>query len=252
METNENQIKPGDFTTMAKDYVNRPGYSHLVLRLLAQHTGALERPNFVVADVGAGTGKLTEDLCALGLTVLAVEPNDIMREEGIRSTRGLKMTWSKGSGEETGLGNGTVDWVLMGSAFHWVEKPRCLHEFYRILKPGGYFTAVYNPRDIEACPFQQAIERKINEIAQEPHEEYSAAQREADDRSLAQSLLSTGAFGDLIFIEAPYQIHMTPERYLGYWRSVNAILARVGPEKWQRILEMIEREMAGLDELVIP
>lgn len=37
----------------------------------------------MVADVGAGTGKLTENLIELGLHGYAVEPNDAMRGEGI-------------------------------------------------------------------------------------------------------------------------------------------------------------------------
>lgn len=61
-----------------------------------------------VADIGAGTGKLTENLVSIGLGGFAVEPNDAMRAEAsknmcvcgggliglkaVRKQQGLKIT----------------------------------------------------------------------------------------------------------------------------------------------------------------
>lgn len=74
-------MKHGDFTALAKEYVNRPGYSQHVLKMIGR-TAGMDRRDFLVADVGAGTGKLTEELAALGCSGYAVEPNDAMRAEG--------------------------------------------------------------------------------------------------------------------------------------------------------------------------
>ncbi len=49
------------------NYINRPGYSETVLSILAHHIEAEQGPVEAVADVGAGTGKLTENLAHLGL-----------------------------------------------------------------------------------------------------------------------------------------------------------------------------------------
>ena len=38
-----------------------------------------------VADIGAGTGKLTENLVSIGLGGFAVEPNDAMRAEASKN-----------------------------------------------------------------------------------------------------------------------------------------------------------------------
>ena len=76
-------MEHGDFTNLAKEYINRPGYSLNVLRMIGRSIG-MDRRDFYVADVGAGTGKLTEELVNLGLKGCAVEPNDAMREEGIK------------------------------------------------------------------------------------------------------------------------------------------------------------------------
>lgn len=80
-------MKHGDFTELAKYYTNRPGYSKTVLECLKNHifncTGEGR-----VADIGAGTGKLTENLAELGLGGYAVEPNKAMRAEASDSLGG--------------------------------------------------------------------------------------------------------------------------------------------------------------------
>src|SRR5262245_44424092 len=135
-------MKQGDFTTLAKDYVHRTGYSRDVLELLHARV-ARGQTTLAIADVGAGTGKLTENLIELGLSGYAVEPNDAMRAEGQRACGAERpFLWSRGSGEATGLPDASVDWVLMGSSFHWTDASRSLPEFHRILKPGGFFTAL--------------------------------------------------------------------------------------------------------------
>lgn len=77
-------MKHGDFTDLAKYYVNRPGYSHTVLNVLQTYAKDIAGyQEITVADIGAGTGKLTENLIELGLHGYAVEPNDAMRNEGV-------------------------------------------------------------------------------------------------------------------------------------------------------------------------
>lgn len=49
----------------------------------------------------------------------------------------------------------------MGSSFHWTDAPRAVEEFRRILKPGGFFTAVWNPRDIKRSQVHTEIEEMI-------------------------------------------------------------------------------------------
>ena len=113
-------MKHGDFTELAKFYNNRPGYSKIVLECLKNHIfnsiGAGK-----VADLGAGTGKLTENLAQLGLSGYAVEPNEAMRMEGMKNFRGGGFAWSEGTAEAAGLGDSCVKWALMGSSFHWTD-----------------------------------------------------------------------------------------------------------------------------------
>lgn len=243
-------MERGDFTNLAKDYINRTGYSRRVLGTIAAYVGAFKE-GFVVTDVGAGTGKLTEDLCALGFGGFAVEPNDAMRAEAIRlGTTTGRFRWSSGSAESTGLPDRCADWVLMASSFHWTKPERSLSEFHRILRPGGFFTALWNPRDLESNELHKRIEARIHDLVPGMTRVSSGSSKYT--QGIEKTLVSTGHFHRLIFMEAPHQESMTKERYLGAWRSVNDVQAQAGPERFARILDAISEEISGMDTVVVP
>lgn len=234
-------IKQGDFTHLAKEYTHRPGYSLTVLRAILSGRGLPEAPK--VADVGAGTGKLTENLLELNLDVTAVEPNSAMREEG-RLAFGSRCEWREGSGERTGLPDSTLDWVLMGSSFHWTDPAASLPEFHRILRPKGAFTAIWNPRDLEADPLQLRIDEMIREVVPELKRKSSGSATYT--KGLEKTLVSNGRFNDVLFLEAPHVVEMSPERYLGVWRSVNDIRAQAGEARFAEIMTCIQDWIKGM------
>ena len=65
----------------------------------------------------------------------------------------------------TGLKDNCVNWALMGSSFHWTDSKLAVKEFYRILAPGGFFTAIWNPRDIESSELHRKIEDAVYEYS---------------------------------------------------------------------------------------
>lgn len=244
-------IQSGDFSALAENYSKyRPDYSASVLGLLIKHVGAAVS-GFAAADVGAGTGIWSRMLIDAGITCTCVEPNDQMREQGIAYTSGHgRVQWKAGSGEATGLAPASVDWVTMASSFHWVQADKGLREFARILRPGGHFTALWNPRNIEGHPLHEGIEQMIQERVPSLKRKSSGARGKVAD--MYRTMVSTGDFEDVIFVEAPHEIAMTQERYMGAWRSVNDIQAQAGPERFAEILAEIERRIAGMDRIVVP
>ena len=244
-------MKFGDFTKLAKDYVNRTGYSETVLRVLRSYIESVNGAVKSVADVGAGTGKLTENLESLGLSGYAVEPNEAMRAEGVKLFQGRKsFIWSEGFAEKTGLPENSVDWVFMGSSFHWADTLQALEEFHRILRPGGFFTAIWNPRNLASSPFHMGIENKIKEMV--PNLKRVSSGSRENMRGMEEKLLSTSFFDDLFITEAPHEAVMIQERSMGAWRSVNDIQVQAGEELFQKVLEMIEFEISGMDQIVVP
>ena len=243
-------MKQGDFSNLAENYAKyRSGYSDVVARALYAYVDA-GRPGFSVAGVGAGTGILSIMMLEADLECVCVEPNDAMREEGIKHTEAFSPQWREGSGEETGLADGSVDWVTMASSFHWVKAEEGLKEFRRILKPGGHFTALWNPRNIEGNEFHEGIESMIYDMVPELERKSSGARKHVADMDTL--LKSTGDFIDPLFMEASHAVLMSPERYLGAWRSVNDIQSQAGPERFEKIMAAIEARVAHLDQVSVP
>lgn len=245
-------MKHGDFTDLAKFYNSRPGYSIPLLQCLKNHVNAMQESDEVLAaDIGAGTGKLTENLEEIGLKGYAVEPNDAMRAEGIKLFQNRNtFTWTKGSAEVTNLADNCVDWVLMGSSFHWADAPTALSEFYRILKPGGFFTAIWNPRNIESSKLHMDIEEVI--YKEVPGMKRVSSGGKISSEEMQETLLKEGYFKDIIFMEAPHIEVMEKERYMKVWKSVNDIQVQAGPEGFQRIQNGIERIIKDMDEIEVP
>jgi SAM-dependent methyltransferase len=98
-----------------------------------------------VADIGAGTGKLTAMLAGLDADVTAVEPDPQMLAQLRRTLPGVRSV--PGSAEELPLADASVDAVLAGQAMHWFDLDRALPEIARVLAPGGVLAGLWNVDD---------------------------------------------------------------------------------------------------------
>ena len=126
-------MKQGDFTKVAKHYHNRPAYSEMLLEKLVRciNDDNKATKDLKVVEVGAGTGKLTRMLWDFGMQVLAVEPNDNMREEGIKYTKETNIKWQKGSG---GSYRSRIKFCRLGDYGKFISLDRSQKIFARICK----------------------------------------------------------------------------------------------------------------------
>ena len=112
------------FGERVDDYLRyRPGYPGEVIELLRHRTGL--EPSGIIADIGSGTGKLTETFLKNGNVVYGVEPNREMRLAAEKQLSGYPAFRSvAGSAEKTGLEEACVDYVAAAQAFHWFRPAR--------------------------------------------------------------------------------------------------------------------------------
>jgi SAM-dependent methyltransferase len=145
------------FSSRVADYVRyRPGYPAEALTLLRTECGL--RAGHVIADMGSGTGFLSEFFLKNGNRVYGVEPNEAMRQAGeeyLASYDGFASI--NASAEATTLDDASIDFVTAGQAFHWFEPAAARREFQRILKPGGWIVILWNDRQMDT-PFASAYE----------------------------------------------------------------------------------------------
>jgi SAM-dependent methyltransferase len=114
----------------------RPGYPPAVIAALGLPAGAR------VADVGAGTGKLTRALVAGGFDVVAVEPLPGLRAALSQAVPGASVV--EGKAEALPLEDASVDAVVCADAYHWFDGPRAVAEFARVLRSAGTLALLWN------------------------------------------------------------------------------------------------------------
>ncbi|MGN6332662.1 MAG: class I SAM-dependent methyltransferase [Motilibacteraceae bacterium] len=98
-----------------------------------------------VLDLGAGTGGTTRALLARGLDVVAVEPDERMRE--VLADRAPAAEVLAGAAEDIPLPDADVDAVIASSAWHWFDPRRAPAQVARVLRPGGRLGVLWNGRD---------------------------------------------------------------------------------------------------------
>ena len=130
--------------------VGRPGYPIEAVDWL------VSRRACVVADVGAGTGKLTGILTMLGHEVIAIDPDP--RVLGSLTQQHPNARVIVGSGEKIPLSDGSVDAVTFGQAWHWVNPRDACREVARVLAPGGSLGLIWNIRD-KSVPWVRELNR---------------------------------------------------------------------------------------------
>lgn len=145
------------FTAKAEEYQKyRPSYPSAAVDLIYSVAGKLD--TLSIADIGAGTGRMSGLLLERGSVVYGVEPNDDMRREAER----LYLSNSRyhsvaGTGENTTLPSSSVDVIVCAESFHWFDNESSKAEFRRILKPGGAVFLFWNVSGKNA--YREELER---------------------------------------------------------------------------------------------
>jgi ubiquinone/menaquinone biosynthesis C-methylase UbiE len=146
------------FSNRADNYARfRPGYPSGIIEILKSDCGLNETS--IIADIGSGTGILSELLLQNGNSVAAIEPNAAMRRTA-EDNLGKNANFSSvdATAEATTLENQSVDFVTAAQAFHWFDRARAKPEFARILKPEGWVVLIWNERRLDSTVFLRAYE----------------------------------------------------------------------------------------------
>lgn len=163
------------YSKKVRDYLrSRPHYPPSLLselrELAALPAGA------AIADLGAGTGLLTQALLLEGWRVEAIEPNDEMRSAADFALAGFAHYRSrKGTAESTGLQDQSIDLITAAQAFHWFDVPRAQAECLRVLKPAGQVALIWNDR-VLADPINCALDEVLARYGGQLRQATSATQ----------------------------------------------------------------------------
>lgn len=169
------------FSSRVANYVRyRPGYPPEMLDPLRRECGLTA--DWVIADVGCGTGLLAQLFLESGNRLFGIEPNKEMREAGERFLHSYSKFMSlPGTAEDTGLPNQSLDLVTAGQAAHWFDRERARREFLRILRRTGWTVLVWNERASSSSAFMQGYEALLETYGTD----YDEVRRVDQDRAAA-------------------------------------------------------------------
>jgi len=143
------------------------------------------RPGRLAADIGAGTGFITEGLINRGLQVIAVDQSEAMLAEMGRKFAGVgRIDYRLGEAERLPIPNDHVDYVFANMCLHHVESPLgAIREMARVLKPGGKLVIT----DLDEHPFDF--------LRDEHHDRWMGFRREDVGRWLVEAGLKNVVVG---------------------------------------------------------
>jgi len=135
----------------------RPRYPQDIISFL--ETEKVLYKDSTIADIGSGTGILSELFLKNGNRVYGIEPNIDMRTAAERILNNYSDFKSiDGSAEATNMTEKSVDIITVGQAFHWFDQIKAHKEFFRILKPEGFVVIIWNNRKRSGSKFLEAYE----------------------------------------------------------------------------------------------
>ncbi len=221
----ERLLLSSSFGAAAAAYAeHRPDYAQAAVRW------ALElAPGPRVLDLGAGTGKLTATLVALGAEVVAVEPDSAMLTELRRALPAVRAL--SGSAEAIPLPDASVDAVLAGNALHWFDMAVAGPEIARVLAPGGILAGLWNIMD-NRVDWVAGLERVSGSAAIGPRDTLSSWRAATADVHLPNTGL-VARFGSLEQAEFPH----------GQCRTADSLVATLATRAG--MLVMPERDQAA-------
>ena len=210
----------------------RPGYPEEAVRWLAG-----DEPCDVV-DLGAGTGKLTRTLVALGHRVTAIEPLPEMLELLPAAAPGAAAIL--GNAEVIPVPDAFTDVVTSAQAFHWFDHRVALPEIARVLRPGGRLALVWNTRD-DREPWVARLSAIIGNEA-------------VDESDVSEPIAASGLFGPIERAEFGFEQTLDRERLVDLVLS-RSYCAKLPPIEREPILEAVGTlydEMAGPTGVRLP
>lgn len=225
-----------DYSNLADAYLKRPDYSDAAIDAMLAIAKVKKGDCF--CDVGAGVAHLTLMLAARGMDVVAVEPNDAMRANGIQRTKDFpKVHWYEGTGECTGQANHAFDMVTFGSSFNVCNRQEALKETARILKPKGWFACMWNHRLLE-----DKIQSEIESIIRSHIPSYGYGTRREDQTACINA---SALFRPVVHLDGQIIHEQTIDECVEAWRS-HATLERQAGTAFHSIVNDIEQYLRSL------
>ena len=211
----------------ASYHSSRPEYPEWVYAALASECGL--RRNATVFEIGAGTGTATRRSLDLGADPLtAVEPDQRLADFLRAHNPDQALQVVVAPFEDASLEAEAYDLGVSATAFHWLDEGAALVKIASLLRPGGWWAAVWNVfgDDSQADPFHEATKELLG-----PPANPSAGERgipfALDSVARLAALKRTGAFDVVENRVSRWPLVLDADQTVGLYGTYSNVTARV-------------------------
>jgi len=232
-QTRSNLERARSFDRVVEAYDSgRPSYPLEAARWLTDAAPS------TVLELGAGTGRLTERLLALGHSVIATDPSEPMLRRLVSNATTARPVLS--TAEAIPVSSGSVHFVVAAQSFHWFDQEAAMTEIARVLRPDGVLGLVWNARD-ERVPWVRRLGAILGDASDQ-----SDPTRTIDDTGLFETV-------EVATFRVWQPMTRRLLRDLAASRSAVAVLA---PHEREQVLggvdELYDEYARGQDGMLLP
>lgn len=181
-----------------------------------------------VFEIGAGSGKATGPLLALGASpLIAVEPDARLAAflHGARASPALEVRTE--TFEDVALEAGGFDLGLCATAFHWLDEEAALAKIARLLKPGGWWAALWNVYGDDSFPdaFHEATQSLLGRV-KSPSAGRGGIPFALDAAARIAALDATGGFERVLYRTSHWPLRLSADQTVALYATYSDITAR--------------------------
>lgn len=223
----------------------RPDYPDWVFDMLVARCGL--RAGSRVFEIGAGTGKATRRLLDLGADpLIAIEPDTRLADYLEAANPDPALEVLRLPFDEAALDDGAFDLGLSATAFHWLDEETALEKVARLLRPGGWWVAIWHVYgdDSRPDPFHDATQPLLSGYAS-PSAGTGGIPFGLDVAARTGAMTRTGAFDVVEHRIVPWQLVLTADETVALYATYSDMAARPNMEEVLEELGRIAREEFG-------
>ena len=235
----------------------RPSYPTSVFDFLTVEA-PLEATSRVL-DIGCGTGLLTLTLAERVASVTAVDPDQGMLDEAARlaSERGQhNIQWVLSTAERFDDTPGGYRLVVIGSAFHWMDRPVVAAKAHEMLEHEGLFAVLGNPSPLmQTQPGGDRLDREdvgtavaaavatVQDRWCEPKEPSEPTRRLARH----EEIIRASPFGVATLLAIPTHQEWDIPSLIGFLRSTSLRPDQVLGNRFQEFVDEVEQAVLSIE-----
>jgi SAM-dependent methyltransferase len=217
----------------------RPDYPERVFDVLSRRCGL--RSAASVLEIGAGTGRVTRRLTAMGAKVTAVEPDRALAAY-LRDWAGTDVEVREETFEEVSVPDGAFDLVVAAMSFHWLDQDIGLRKLGQVVRPGGWvalwWTLFGDPSRPD--PFGEAT-RDLIETAWPAAEDGTRGPFELDAAGWRHALADVAGLVDIDAEAIPWTARLDLRQVRALYSSMITVRRRPPPEREGLLDELVSR-----------